>query len=135
MREKFDKGRKMSLYQHWDEQVYFRNVQIFMNDLKLPQELIDEENTLKLLTMLFPCSIKKIRPTECIEVREMLLSTFRENCAKKRENFFSDPLVRYLWNNIFMHEVPEVLSNHTRWIKSDPKYGDVAIQKFVMCLR
>ena len=33
LREKFDKGRKMSLYQHWDEQAYFRNVQIFMNDL------------------------------------------------------------------------------------------------------
>ena len=65
----------------------------------------------------------------------MLLSTFRENCAKKREDFFSDPLVRYLWNNIFMHEVPEVLSNHTRWIKSDPKYGDIAIQKFVICLK
>ena len=106
-----------------------------MTDLNLPKELLDHDNTLKLLTILFPCSIKKILPTECIEARELLLSTFRENCAKKREDFFSDPLVKYLWNNIFIQEQPEIFQSHLRWILSDSKYGEIAIAKFVMCLR
>ena len=74
----------MSLYQHWEEEAYFRNVKMFMVDLRLPAELIDHQNILKLLTLLFPCTVKKIRPDECTEAREMLLSTLRENCEKKR---------------------------------------------------
>ena len=36
LRERFDKGRKMSLYQHWTEYMYLKNVRNFMNDMKLP---------------------------------------------------------------------------------------------------
>ena len=60
------------------------NIIAFMNDLNLPQELKDDENMLILLTVLFPCTVKKIRPTEYAEEREQLKETFRENCAKKR---------------------------------------------------
>ena len=60
LRSKFDKGRKPSVYQHWDESTYIDNVSAFMNELKLPSDLIDHDNTLKILTILFPCSIKKI---------------------------------------------------------------------------
>ena len=65
----------------------------------------------------------------------MLIDTFRENCAKKRIDFFKDPLVKYLWNKIFMQEKPEVFLDHLRWMRSDPKYGDIAISKFVLSLR
>ena len=60
LRTKFDKGRKPSVYQHWDESAYLDNVRAFMNELRLPSELIDHDNILKILTILFPCSIKKI---------------------------------------------------------------------------
>ena len=70
LRTKFDNGRKMSLYQHWTEESYMTNIIAFMNDLNLPQELKDDENMLILLTILFPCTVKKIRPTEYTEERE-----------------------------------------------------------------
>ena len=79
-----------------------------MIDIGIPEELKDDENILKLLTILFPCTIKKIRSTEQTRGREMLIDTFRENCAKKRIDFFKDPLVKYLWNKVFMEEKPEV---------------------------
>ena len=84
LRTKFDKGRKPSIYQHWTEEIYFENVRIFMNDLKMPQELMDQDNTLKLLTILFPCSLKKIQPKQLVKVRELFSNIFRENCAQKR---------------------------------------------------
>ena len=46
------------------------NIVAFMNDLNLPQELKDDENMLILLTILFPCTVKKIRPTEYADERE-----------------------------------------------------------------
>ena len=84
LRTKFDKGRKPSIYQHWTEEIYFENVRIFMNDLKMPQELMDQDNTIKLLTILFPCSLKKIQPKQLVKVRELFSNIFRENCAQKR---------------------------------------------------
>ena len=64
LRERFDQGRKMSLYQHWTEYMYLKNVRTFMDDIKLPQSLKDQESTLKMLTILFPCTIRKIRPSD-----------------------------------------------------------------------
>ena len=34
-----------------------------------------------------------------------------------------------------MQEKPEVFLDHLRWMRSDPKYGDIAISKFVASLR
>ena len=115
--------------------MFFKNVRIFMDDLGLPGELIDDENILKLLTLLFPCTNKKFRPTECVESREMLLSTLSENNEKMRQVFFSDPLIRYLWNHVFMQDRPAFVSNHMRWFRSDPKYGEAGVLKFINCLR
>ena len=64
LREKFDQGRKMSLYQHWTEDMFLENTCRFMDDIKIPKELKDQDNTLKLLTILFPCTVKKIRPSD-----------------------------------------------------------------------
>ena len=43
--------------------------------------------------------------------------------------------MRYLWNQVFMQERPEVVFNHLRWVRSDPKYGDVGVAKFISYLR
>ena len=102
LREKFDKGRKMSLYQHWTEYVYLKNASIFMDEIKLPHDLKDLDNTLKLLTIIFPSTMKKIRPSDLIDERKDLVEIFRENCSNKRLKFFQDPLVKFLWNQVFM---------------------------------
>ena len=52
----------MSLYQHWTEEMFLENTRRFMDDIEVPNELKDQDNTLKLLTILFPCTVKKIRP-------------------------------------------------------------------------
>ena len=106
-----------------------------MEDINLPHDLKDQDNILKLLTIIFPCTIKKIRPFDLVDQRKELIAIFRENCSKKRLNFFQDPLVMYLWNQVFMKERPDIFENHMRKIKSDSKYGDIAIDKFVTSLR
>ena len=60
---------------------------------------------------------------------------FKENCASRRLRFFKDPLVKFLWNNVFMQHKPHLLTSHLRWIKSDPDNGDIALLKFVSCLK
>ena len=81
LREKFDQGRKMSLYQHWTEYMFLKNASIFMDNIQLPHNLKDQENTLKLLTIILPCTIKKIRPLDLVDQRNELVAIFRENCS------------------------------------------------------
>ena len=44
-------------------------------------------------------------------------------------------MVRYLWNKVFMQYKPDMVLNNLRWIRSDPKYGEHGIAKFIMSLR
>ena len=74
-----------------------------VNTLSLPEALVDEENVLKLLTIIFPCTIKKVDPENRKEERAFFLKIFRENSAIMRSKFFSDPLVKYLWEQIFIN--------------------------------
>ena len=134
LRERFDRGRKMSLYQHWTEYMYLKNMRNFMDDIKLPQDLKNQDNTLKLLTIIFPSTIMKIRPHDCIGERKELVNIFRENCSNKRLKFFQDPLVKYLWNELFMRDRPDIFEDHLRQIKSDSNNGENAIVKFVTSL-
>ena len=88
LRTEFDQGRKISLYQHWSDQTYLKNVRNFMDRVGLPNDLKDEQNALKLLTIIFPQTLKKIRPFELASERENLSEIFRENCASRRLEFF-----------------------------------------------
>ena len=34
-----------------------------------------------------------------------------------------------------MHDKPDIVLNNLRWIRSDPKYGEFGLAKFIMSLR
>ena len=130
-RTKFDQGRKISLYQHWKPEGYINHTRKFMKSMQFPEALMDEASTLKMLTIIFPCTIKKVKPNHFKCERNLLIQIFRENCNLKRSKFFMDPLIKFLWNNIFMVEAPDIVHNHLRAIRSDPSYGEDPTRKLV----
>ena len=78
-RSKFDCHHNVKHFQHWTANAYIKNVQIFMTeDLKLPETLLDIENIVKMITLLFPCSLRKKMPTD-LEPRSHFAQVFREN--------------------------------------------------------
>ena len=84
-----------------------------------------------MLTIIFPCTLKSINIEQITGERQLLIDLFRENCAKKRQLFFEDPLIRYLWNNIFMRDNPDLITDTLRQIKSDKRKGDLGVEKYV----
>ena len=84
-----------------------------------------------MLTIIFPCTLKSINTEQITGERQLLIDLFRENRAKKRQLFFEDPLIRYLWNNIFMRDNPDLITDTLRQIKSDKRKGDLGVEKYV----
>ena len=70
--------------------------------LKLPNSLLDNECTVKMLTFLFPCTIDKsienFPPQMTDNLREVFVTIFKESSIPLRNSFFSDKLVKYLWS-------------------------------------
>ena len=83
-RTKFDQGRKISLYQHWKPETFVLHTKKFMKSLGVPDALMDEASMLKILTIIFPCTIKKVKPNQYVRERTLLIQIFRENCNVKR---------------------------------------------------
>ena len=97
--------------------------------LSLPNVLLNEEDLLKMVTILFPCSIKKVTPDEYKHERIFFVKAFGENSALIREQFFSNPLVKYLWVNHFMKEGSNIILTYLRSIRND--HGEYKFQKFL----
>ena len=87
-----------------------------INDLKVPETLLSLENIVKMITLLFPCSLRKAMPTE--EPRNHLAQVFRENNQKLRQQFFQEPLIKYLWTKIFIVEGENIVIDHMRRVRS-----------------
>ena len=68
-RNKFDQGRKISLYQHWKPEGFLSHIRKFMRSMHLPEALMDEINTLKVLTIIFPCTVKRVKPNQHLQER------------------------------------------------------------------
>ena len=102
-----------------------------MEKLEVPQELREYDHILKMLTIVFPCTSKTIRVDDYKNDRAIMVAVFRENTSKKRRAFFSEPLVKYLWQKIFMPAHPNLVKNHLRRIKSEAADGNVAVARFL----
>ena len=70
-------------------------VRMFMSkDLALPPQMHNEENTVKMITLLFPQSKKRNeRWDEFKEASTLFQNIFKENNSALRGKFFRDPLV------------------------------------------
>ena len=131
MRKEFDQGRRQSLYQHWSPEVYFKHVRSYMERLLVPKELRGHDFVLIMLTIIFPCTTKYVQPKSNFEERHQMITVFRENCRKSRKQFFSNPLVRYLWSEVFIKRNPEIIKVQLRRMRTDREKGEVAVRKFI----
>ena len=125
-RAKFDETQKNHGYIHWTAEKYFQNLQIFvMRDLKLPPELQDDQSVVKVLTLVFPCTLRRPLPNMLLTIDRVLFAkVFRENNNTTRYKFFSDPLIKYLWSQIFIKEDPEILITQLRRLRSQEDLGE-----------
>ena len=95
LREKFDASQTKRDYVHWKTERYMQKIGAFMvKELNLPTALLDQQCVALMLTLIFPCTIKKPLPnlTGVLD-RVCFVKVFRENNNATRTKFFSDPLV------------------------------------------
>merc|ERR1719273_981290 len=97
--------------------------------LSVPSTLLNDENVMKMLILIFPCSETRMPKKPYGGQRSLFASIFRENNYALREQFFNDPLLKYLWGKIFVVECPEICISHLRRIRSLPHYGEEKFNK------
>lgn len=103
-----------------------------MKSLNLPESLLDRENTVKMLTILFPCSTRKpLGDEEFRDVRHFFAEVFRENNVAIRNKFYSDPLIKHMWEHIFLVECESMCINHLRRIRSQEEQGEDKYKRFL----
>lgn len=98
----------------------------------MPAVLLDREHVVKMLTILFPCSTRKpLGDEEFTDTRHFFAEVFRENNVAIRNKFYSDPLVKYLWQHIFLEECKDICINHVRRIRSQEEQGEDKYKRFL----
>ena len=103
-----------------------------MKSLELPEALLDRENIVKMLTILFPCSTRKtLGEEEYRDTRHFFAEVFRENNVAIRNKFYSDPLIKHLWQHIFLVECPDTCISHLRRIRSQEEQGEDKFKRFL----
>ena len=131
-RAKFDEGRNKRAYLYWSTQDSIDHIVKFMTQkLALPAALMDEENIIKMLTLIFPCSTRKPLPAMTSNVdRTAFARVFRENNGSSRIKMFSDPLIANLWS-VFVEESPDIIVTHLRRIRSHEERGEVKFDRLM----
>ena len=78
--------------------------------LKLPSYLLDSNFVYKMATLLLPAF--KHADEQRLEFRQFktFQAVFNTSVEELRNQFFSDPLTKYLWSEIFIVQRPEICS-------------------------
>ena len=97
--------------------------------VNVPQNLLDKESVEKMLVILFPCIAK--RPAYSAKKKHPLFQIFKENNAALRMEFFRDPLIKFLWKDLFIKKYEDILVNHLRRIRSHVEIGQTRYERFV----
>ena len=87
-------------------------------DLGMPEDLTDAASVLQLLTVIFPTHSKKVMPTVSVGQRKMLIVTFNENSFINRQQFFTNPMIQFVWANHYLRDQPHVILQYLRHIRS-----------------
>ena len=99
-------------------------------DLALSNQLLSPENNVKMLTLLFPCSIKSHKEHDEFSYTRLLFTRiFKENSSSLRNTFFCDPLIKHLWGTIYVKECAEVFTNHLKKIRGQPNEGEIKFMR------
>lgn len=124
---------------YWTAERMRRKVWKFMHELELPACFMDLKSLNMMMLMLFPTIAKKQRDKKRFceelefyfhEIRLPCYEVFKENNIKKRKAFFSEPLIKYLWN-LFIVYKPEITINHLRRTRSHPYEGEARYKKLI----
>ena len=103
-----------------------------VDELALPESLLSDANIVKMLTLIFPCTPRRSLPnlTESVD-RILFAQVFRENNNNVRTKFFSDPLIKHLWSQIFITTNPEITVAHLRRLRSQEKDGEAKYDRLM----
>lgn len=135
-RSKFDLLHNPNTYQHWTNEGYIHKVRVFCTEqLKLPEAIMDHQSIVKVVTILFPCTLRKDMGACPFNTRSFFVQVFKENNVKIRNRFFSDPLVKYLWAKVFILEASEICISHLRRIRSHQEHGEAKYERIMKDLK
>ena len=94
---------------------------------------MDKESIEKMLVILFPCITK--RPAYKNMKKSPFLLIFKENNYNLRTKFFSDPLIKFIWRDVFIKKHEDILVTHLRRIRSHDVVGETKYERFVKDLQ
>ena len=90
---------------------------------------------LKLLTIIFPCTLKRLQPQQNREERLKLINIFTENNQRSRKDFFDDPMIQFLWSNVFIKENPDLVTSQLKSLKSEQDLGAIKVERFIISIQ
>ena len=112
----------------------------FMNAIPLPSHFLTSKHLAMMVLLLFPTITKKSETDrrylpELHEhfqtIRVACYEVFKENNIRKRRAFFSEPLIQFLWGELFAKIRPDITINHLRRMRSHPIDGEYRYQMIV----
>ena len=130
LRKQFELNHNVKRFQHWTISEFMTQVTKFLlNYVEAPPELLEKDSVDTMLIILFPCIIKK--PAYRAMRKSPMFLIFRENNYTLRTRFFSDPLIKFLWKNVFIKKHEDILVTHLRRIRSHNIVGQTKYERFV----
>ena len=130
LRKQFELNHNVKRFQHWTISEFIKHVTKFLLDyVEAPPELLEKDCINTMLIILFPCIIK--RPAFKAMRKSPMFLIFRENNYTLRTRFFSDPLIKFLWKNVFIKKHEDILVTHLRRIRSHKIVGQIKYERFV----
>ena len=100
-----------------------------LEHLKVPKNFLDKESVDKMMIILYPCIIK--RPEYSLMRKSPMFLIFKENNQTLRNLFFSDPLIKFLWRDVFIKKAEDILVGHLRRIRSHAVVGQTKYERFI----
>lgn len=121
-----------------------RHVWAFMHMIGIPDELMDLKGLHEMMLLLYPALHIKI-VTKDRNYSELMLyydlivvsfyEIFKNNNIVMREIFFTNPLIKWLWEFVFIKMKPMLLVNHLRRIRSYPFEGEARFRSLLIDLK
>ena len=106
-----------------------------MERFNVPEELQNPENMLKLLTIIFPCTLKRLQPEKNRDERHRLIDIFTENNLRRRQDFFDDPMIRFLWNNVFIKNNADLVMTQIKSLKGEQDQYTIKVERFIQSIQ
>ena len=90
---------------NWTANSYKANVKNFMQkDLKIPKELVNESNILKMALVLKPAVVQQQMKEQEYIPYKFISKVFSRATEDQRVLFMKDDLMKHLWSRIFISE-------------------------------